>query len=182
MQDYIMTVTLPEPLIRGRTSTRMFSDMLRGREPEFEKMFEPGQEVLANFYLPPFQRPPSWSDNQSAKLIESTWLGLPIGAIVVTSSQRLEMNNDKYPHTADWLIDGQQRLRALSAYFNNDLVAFPGTAHAHKFHDLDIRDQRRWKNKTMGYIELDEADETSLRELYNRLNFSGTAHTEDQRA
>ena len=60
---------------------------------------------------------------------------------------------------------------------------FVGTEHEHGWNDLDIPQQRRFRNTSLGYITIDrDFSLEALKEIYNRLNFSGTAHTEDQRA
>lgn len=176
-----MAIELPQPLLRGSVSARCIGDITRKREPDFENLFEPGQETLAHFYLPPFQRPPVWTDEQSARLIESLHLGISIGGIVVSGAGRIQANG-RFAHTADWLIDGQQRLRAITRYLADDLVVFVGTPHEHRYSDLDRPQQRHFEDKPIGYTEIDEFDEHALRLIYDRLNFGGTAHTEDQRA
>ena len=59
---------------------------------------------------------------------------------------------------------------------------FLGTPYEHCWDELDRVQKRHFDSVTVGYIQLDEFDMDSLREIYNRLNFGGTAHTEDQRA
>lgn len=180
-----MTVTLPQPLIRGTTSSRTISDFMRPREPEYEKMFEgsvQGLEHLGHFYIAPFQRPLVWTEEQKRKLIESIHLGISIGSIVVSAEGRQDKTTGRYPISADLVIDGQQRMNALKSYRDEGLRVFLGTPYEHCWDELDRVQKRRFDSVTVGYIQLDEFDMDSLREIYNRLNFGGTAHTEDQRA
>ena len=177
-----MSAKLPNLLMRGDVSSRCMMDILRNRKSEYEHMYVSGQETIGHFYLPPFQRPAVWTEEQSASLIESTWLGLPIGSIVVTETGSFDKESDKFPFSSDWLIDGQQRMRALSRYMHADLRIFIGTEFEHDWNDLDEVQKRKWENMSIGFIRIDGNNENDLRELYNRLNFSGTAHTEDQKA
>ena len=180
-----MTVTLPQPLIRGTTSSRCISDLMRPREPQYEKMFEggiQGLEHLAHFYVAPFQRPAVWTDDQKRKLVESVHLGISIGSIVVSAEGKEDPVTGRFPLSADLVIDGQQRLRALKAYRDEGLSIFVGTPHEHRWGDLDRVQKRRFDGVPIGYIQLDHFDMDALKEIYNRLNFGGTAHTEDQRA
>lgn len=179
-------ITMPEPLIRGSTSSRCISDLMRKREPEYEKIFagaDAGLEHLARYYIPDFQRPAVWTPEQQRRLVESVWLGISIGSIVVTTEGRFDHATGKYPIQADLLIDGQQRMRALKAYLEEGLRIFVGTEYEHCWDDLDVVQQRRFNGVSIGYITIDDGfDMDALREIYNRLNFGGTAHTEDQRA
>ena len=181
-----MTVTLPEPLIRGTTSSRTISDLMRDREPRYESMFEAsnqGLKTLGHFYIPPFQRPVVWTIEQQRRLVESIWLGISIGSIVVSAEGEMDKATGKYALSADLLLDGLQRLTSLKAYMQEGMRIFVGTQHEHCYEDLDLPQQRRFRNTPLGYITIDrDFDMEALKEIYNRLNFGGTAHTEDQRA
>ena len=178
-----MAVTLPEKRISGTTSSRTLSDLMREREPEYEKMFQASDlEQLGHYYIAPFQRPKVWDEEQMRRLNESVHLGISIGSVVVSSEGRHDPKTNLYPRTADWIIDGQQRMHSLAAYMKHDLRIFIGTPYEHQFCELDRPQQRRFESTTIGYIRLDECTEEALREMYNRLNFGGVAHTEDQRA
>ncbi len=141
---------------------------------------KPGQfEWLGPFVLPPFQRPPVWTVEQNIRFIESMWLGYDIGRYCVVSWE---------PSTiwGDCLIDGQQRIRAILDYVNS---RFPVMGHYYK--DVTRVDRRVFEMIVFprSVIRVDDIRgdeikdvETRLREIYNRLNYGGTAHTEEQRA
>lgn len=179
-------VPMPTPLLRGTTSSRTISDIMREREPEYEKMFvgaDLGYEILGHFYIPPFQRPAVWSDDQMRRLNESIWLGISIGGIVISAEGKYDRVTKKYPASADLLLDGQQRLRSIKAYMKKGLRIFVGTEHEHCWDDLSRRQKRRYESTSISYISIDDNhDMERLKEVYNRLNFGGTNHTEDQRA
>jgi len=75
------------------------------------------------------------------------------------------------------LIDGQQRINAIRGYVNNEFKVFD-----YLWSELDREDQMRFRRVVFSRGEISTMDDAVLRELYNRLNFGGTAHTEDQRA
>jgi hypothetical protein len=77
-----------------------------------------------------------------------------------------------------WLLDGQQRISALRDFLAGDLVIFDDVS----FPALPAADQLRFKRRPFQCFELDYTnDENALMELYDRLNFSGTPHTAEQR-
>lgn len=181
-------IELPPPLISGTTSSRCIEDIMRPRPERDESMFKPGQEQLGHFYLPPFQRPPSWTPTQSARLVESLHLGITIGSIVVTDSgeaSRVRIGDkvvERFPDEADWLVDGLQRLRAIRSYLADELTVFAGTPSEHRFSELSQRQKRRFLGYTVGFIKLDRVPLEEIARIYDLLNYGGTAHTEDQRA
>lgn len=181
-----MTVTLPQPLIRGTTSSRTISDLMRKREPKYEKMFEgsvQGLEQLGHFYIPSYQRPDVWTIDQKRRLVESVWLGISIGTIVVSDEGQMDPETGRYPIQADNLLDGKHRLYSLRAYMEEGMRIFVGTENEHSWDELDLPKQRRFRNTPLGYITIDrDFSLDALKEVYNRLNFGGTVHTEDQRA
>lgn len=75
------------------------------------------------FGLPDFQRPSVWSPKQQADLLDSLCNGLPIGVITVIAFKGTHQPDSQRPFfngfadaPFDYLVlDGQQRLRALSA-------------------------------------------------------------------
>lgn len=183
-----MTVVLPEAAFRASTSQRCLEEVATDRDARYEHLFRPGQETLGRFFLAPFQRPAVWTDSQSARLIESVHLGISIGSIVVSdcgSVSKVRVGDDvveRFPETAEWLIDGQQRLRAVVRFLADDLVVFAGTPSEHRFSDLSEVQRRRFMNHTIGFIRLEPMPRGRLAEVYDLLNFGGTPHEAHQRA
>src|SRR5213592_4162720 len=62
--------------------------------------------------VPQWQRGWVWTQREAARFIESLLLGLPVPGIFLY----LEPATKKL-----LVVDGQQRLRSLNAYYNNDL-------------------------------------------------------------
>ena len=119
-----------------------------------------------DFKLPDFQRPLVWTIEQKIKLIESLWVGIPIGTYTVNES-----NNPNYDRL---LIDGQQRINAIKEYVNNGF----------KVYDLfysEVTD-RKFTNCQFPCYVTQSDDIEYLKNYYNLMNFGGTAHKEGERA
>lgn len=178
-------VKLPDPIFEGRTTALMISEIMRDRDELDNKNsqgYHDGLEAVGGYFIPPFQRPAVWTKDQQRRLVESVHLKISIGAVVVTSADRTDPETGLFPLSSDLLIDGQQRMRALKAYMFEGLRVFVGTEYEHAYDELDDVQKRMFRSTPIGYIEIRESNMDSLRDLYNRLNFGGTAHTEDQRA
>lgn len=182
-------VDLPQAPYRAKsTGARCIEEIMRTRREEHEYLFKPGQEHLGYYYIPPFQRPPKWTATQSARLIESVHMDISIGTIVVSDcgdTTRTMVDGvvvERFPDSADWLIDGQQRLRALKAYLDDSLTVFVGTPHEHRWSDLSKIQKRRFMSKSVGYVVLDAMPVEDLARVYDLMNFGGTPHEEHERA
>jgi len=138
-----------------------------------EIWFESGREVMG-FPLPDFQRPVVWTDEQCIRFIESAWLGFHLGVFVVN---REDWDDHGPKRFSGCLVDGQQRLTAVARYLQD---AFP--VFGARWSALSKREQRRFRRTTFASAEVDIWDEGELRDLYDRLNFGGTPHTDEQRA
>lgn len=123
-----------------------------------------GERALGAFILPPFQRPPVWTQAQQVRLIESLWSGLPIGAYAYN-----ETNLDD--ECDGWLLDGQQRVGAILAYTAGD---FP--IHGWRYPDLPIADRRGFDMIPIACLQTGLTDSVACREVYDRLAYGGTAH------
>ncbi len=97
--------------------------------------------------------------------MESVILGLPIGTYTYCQSI------DK-PKTDGWLIDGQQRMRAIKGFLDDEFSVFDN-----RWKDLENRDRLRIRNTVFPAYVLNDASEEECLERYIKLNYSGTAHT-----
>jgi len=153
------------------------------RHADNRDMWDPDQPEIGPYFLPPFQRPPVWTLAQKTRFVESALLGITMGSIVVCDAMNLPMQSPhRFARTDRWLVDGQQRLMALLDYRNDLITPFAGTACEHRWSDLTVVERRRFWSLQIGIIRIATADEALLREIYDRLNFGGTAHTDEQRA
>ena len=126
--------------------------------------------MVMGYCLPTWQRPFVWSKEQSIKLIESLWLGVNIGTYTFNRSH----TQGKYD---DLLIDGQQRMKAIENYLNDDFKVF-----GYLWSELTIVDHRSFDGRHFHCYITQRDDDNYLRNYYNMMNFSGTAHIEEQRA
>lgn len=132
----------------------------------FERRQHEGEgERLMCFVLPPFQRPPVWTKKQSVAFLESLILGLPIGTYTYCLSIRK-------PKTDGWLIDGQQRMRAIQSFIASEIAVF-----GFKWRGLTKPEQLRIRNTVFPAYVLEDATEEECLERYIKLNYTGTAHT-----
>ncbi len=168
---------LPKPELRASVAQFGIGHLIHRRADSEKKDYwkDDTAEWLCGHRIPPFQRPAVWSQDQKVRFIESAWLGIHLGIYVVNRNDGWK--NDR-PHPMDlWLIDGQQRLRALDDYLGDVFPVF-----GYKWSELNKLERRRFESIPFAQATVHEANETKLRMLYDRLNFGGTPHTEDQRA
>lgn len=130
-----------------------------------------GLRVVMGYFLPTWQRPLVWTEEQKVRLIESAWKGLSIGTYTYNRA-RLGSPYDNL------LIDGQQRLHAIECYLNDEFPVF-----GYRWSEVTKVDRRVWEMTIhfRSYITETE-NETYLRDYYNLMNFGGTAHKETERA
>lgn len=133
-----------------------------------------GRSTLMGYVIPEWQRPLVWTQEQKIKFLESVWLGMPIGTYTVNVDRHVGGVKDELRNI---IVDGQQRLSALEDYFSNKFPVF-----GLYYEDLNEREMRRLNFIVFPSYETYSNDEAYIREYYNRMNFGGTPHTEDQRA
>lgn len=121
-----------------------------------------------DFWIPPYQREYVWREDNKCLFIESVLLGLPIPFMFMAENDdgRLE------------IVDGAQRIQTLEAFLSGDIVLknlkkIPAV-NGFKFSDLDEKQQRKFLNRALRIIILDESTDQSIRhELFKRINTSG---------
>lgn len=154
---------MPKQIVRGTRSSLSLDSLLNSRHHTEDA----GPDCVLGFLLPPFQRPAVWTPEQQARFIESLYMGFPLGEIVLME-RRYEGRLTRRP-----LIDGQQRLRALEAWVDGQLVVC-----GQRFTDLPQKHRDHFGFlETVGVLMLDShTDEETLKFIYERLNFGGTPH------
>jgi hypothetical protein len=140
---------------------------------DYADMF-PHSEWLLGYRIPDFQRPVVWNEARRIRFVESAWLGLGLGTYCVNE---IDGRGAKAHPMDRLLIDGRQRLFALDAYFRD---AFPVLGY--RWSEITQLDRRRFRGRNFARIRIRLDDETTLRDLYDRLNFGGVPHEESQRA
>jgi hypothetical protein len=130
--------------------------------------------TIMGYVIPDWQRPLVWSQTQMIRFVESLWMGTPVGTYTINIDPTYGNGN---LCTRNILVDGQQRMWALQQYLEN---AFP--VFDLYYRDLNLVERRSFEMIKWSSFETDSQDEAYIRDYYNRMNFGGTAHTEDQRA
>jgi hypothetical protein len=130
-----------------------------------------GLKKIMGFFIPEWQRPFVWTMKQNISLIESLWLGLPIGTYTFN---RLYGNSQ----TNNLLIDGQQRMNAIEMYLNDKFPVF-----GYHYSETTKIDKRRFRHSCHFPCYITTTDnEEYLKSYYNLMNFSGTDHKANERA
>lgn len=168
---------MPMPLLQPRTFDAVLGDIMdsAAHEHRWRVAGHPSQRYVMGLPVPQWQRGLVWSRTQQRRFIESAWLGLHLGMVVINGVRHSE-HGGLHPMSA-LLLDGQQRLAAIESYLQ-DRFAVCG----HYWHQLASHERARFSRTPFTRCEVSLWDETRLRDLYDRMNFGGTAHTLDQRA
>lgn len=121
------------------------------------------------FFVPEYQRDFIWSDENKASFIESVLLGLPIPFMFLGDCEK-DGNME--------IIDGVQRINTLVAFSENQLTLLElpklNELNGFSFSDLSESQQRRFNNRTLRIIVLDEDTPNELRQdIFSRVNRSG---------
>lgn len=164
---------MPKAVDLGRSMSSAISHPIHHRESVIKKpdMYNPhGKPTLMGYILPEWQRPLVWTEAQMISFIESAWKGIPLGT---WSYNQAAIGS----HMDNLLIDGQQRMYALSEYLND---AFP--VFGYRWSEITKVDRRFFEHTSFHCYVTETEDEEYLRDYYNLMNFGGTAHTADQRA
>ena len=121
-----------------------------------------------DFFIPPYQRDFVWQPKNKTLFLESVFLGLPIPFMFFA-----DCDNGKQE-----VIDGAQRMQTLVEFYNNQLQ-LSGLKKLTKlngfyFKDLSDTQQRKFLNKALRIIILEEDTPTAARQdLFYRINTTG---------
>jgi hypothetical protein len=162
----------------------LFFALKQSREnPDYKQYSQPG-EWVCGYLLPPFQRPSVWTVEDNIRFIDSARQCVELGNFTINQTfnkigAQSYMDGDRQIYIGDnWLLDGQQRLRALQGFFDSE---FP--VHGMFWKDLPSNDQNGFLNTVrFPYLETQFFDEESAAEYYDLHNFSGVRHAEEHRA
>ncbi|MDL2317691.1 DUF262 domain-containing protein [Eubacteriales bacterium OttesenSCG-928-A19] len=125
--------------------------------------------LKGDFFVPDYQRKFVWADTDRASFIESVLLGLPIPFMFLGDCEE----DGKME-----IIDGVQRINTLTSFSKNELElrGLPKLTELNgfRFNDLSEAQQRRFNNRTLRIIVLDENTPNELRQdIFSRVNRSG---------
>lgn len=106
--------------------------------------------------FPIFQRENIWSEGQNILLIDSIFRGIDIPKLYLQKVGK-----------EGWdCIDGQQRIRAISGFFNN---GFKDKENKKRFSEMSDKDKQIFENYKLTIANVYEIDEEEIRELFLRL-------------
>lgn len=154
--------------------------------PAGQYWFSPDKYDLS----PPYQRASVWTDGQRVRLLQSLFEGLPVGAVVV--------NFRGYDtQTTYAVVDGKQRIETLRSFIADGfavpaswfetcdvdaVVAGPGGEPSVVFSGLCRRLQRTVEDFPIATLVAQVATVADEAALYDRINTSGTQHTDAELA
>jgi len=107
---------MPERVELGHMFNSPMSSAMRWMTKEDRFPNPKGLRTVMGMILPEWQRPFVWTDRQCISFIESAWRGVPLGTY--TLNMRMGSPFDGY------LIDGQQRMRAIERYLSDEYPVF----------------------------------------------------------
>lgn len=168
-------IKMPESTLNATTEELRISEVFPDEVDYAQSQYPWANKFVGRFPLPDFQRSLCWTETQNIAFIESIFLGYDIGSYMVNSYQ---MEGDgtlkKY---SEVLIDGQQRITAICLYISDQLKVCGAY-----YSEISRRDKMRFKQTQFSRTTIDTFDADVLKDAYNRLNFTGVNHTEDQKA
>ena len=131
---------------------------------------------------PDYQRRHRWTNQTSSRLIESLILNIPIPLIYL--SQDIDVDDEDSESARYSVIDGQQRLTAITQYLSNefvlkDLQALP-ELEGMRYKNLPPFLIRRLEERTIKCLRIDSTVDTQVKyDIFERLN-SGSIKLEPQ--
>ena len=183
-----MTAMVPEKILDARTANFGIGHLLASAGFDHRSEYDPDAVWLFDTILPPFQRGVEWDEAMMVRFIESIWMGMDIGRNVVNDAQDApgagtRAGGKPLWHPSDrWLIDGQQRLTAIHRYVSDRFPIVGADGIPHLWSELPKVDQRHFASRQFDRGITSIHNELDLRILYDRMNYGGMRHREDQRA
>ena len=119
---------------------------------------------------PEFQRRSIWPEPAKSYFIDTLLEGLPIPNIYMRSvTDPVDMRTHRE------VVDGQQRLRTICDFVENrfHLGSNANTFNGMSYEDLDSCDQRRLLAYEIGVVQLFDASDDRVLDIFNRLNAYG---------
>ena len=112
---------------------------------------------------PDYQRGEVWPENAKPKLIQSIFGGILLPPLMFNKN-----GNTKFV-----VIDGKQRLTAMSEFVNNEFCFYNEDEPKKKiyFKSLDREYQEEFKNTQVSVYIYNDLSESQQRELFERVNF-----------
>ena len=184
MSSHRMPRPLNSPKVSPATISALAMELERFRagEEEVRREYPWATRFVMGLPLVPWQRGFVWSEAQSRRFITSAWTGIPLGTYMLTQAELQQGAKVRYCRQSNAVLDGQQRLHALELYLTDQLAVPDASGRLTLWSELDLPEQRWFKNRVFERSTTPLADEPTLRETYDLLNFGGVAHLESERA
>ncbi|CAK3751305.1 DUF262 domain-containing protein [Vibrio crassostreae] len=137
-----------------------------------QKFTEGLEEDENELFIPDYQREYKWDSQIASRFIESILLDFPIPYLYISN---VDDPNDLELDGRIEIIDGSQRIRALSGFVNNE---FPLSnlksiqqLEGFTYDDLPAGRKRKFMRESLRMIELKgQVDEDARRDLFERIN------------
>lgn len=92
--------------------------------------------TLGKLDIPEFQRGFVWTPEKAKKLVDSLWLGYPIGTILLWESKYSSSRVAQGAQSQKlWVVDGQQRITTLSFLFGKNPYWWPNATEWNKYYN-----------------------------------------------
>ena len=115
---------------------------------------------------PWYQRRSVWTRPQKAYLVNSIFEGKPIPTLYIRHYLNIETEK-----SVRELVDGQQRVRAITEYVRGDFATrHPGHRSRVSYSGLSPTERRKFLMTSLSVGYLIEADDTDVIEIFGRLN------------
>ena len=181
---------MPRPTLQARTSPLTINTLvhsLRSLNAEDARLQYPcAPRFVMGLPLAPWQREFKWSMEQVQRFITSAWTGVHLGSYIVTATDlRTEdagFHGVEFLPLSNMVIDGQQRLKALELYLNDQVPVPDVSGVPVLWREVAPVDRRRFLNTVFSRSEIPLLPEPELRGFYDTLNFGGVPHTAEERA
>ena len=173
-----MTFKRPKPLMFAQSMAFGLDHLYHQHERDTDALdrdyYNPLKlPMLLGHVIPNFQRPLVWTVDQQVKLIDSIWRHIPIGTYAVN----FRVAGGLPPALRNILIDGQQRLNAIRAYWDDEIPY-----HGYYWSQLSDLDQSHFVRVPFPQQRTDSTSVEEVHEYYNAMNFGGTDHKEGEQA
>lgn len=127
---------------------------------------------------PDYQRPSVWTKSQKQLLIDTILRDYDIPKIYLH-----KRSNDKFD-----VIDGQQRIRAIWAFYNNEFALAKDAEDVDgivisnkKYNELPIEITTKIDSYTLDFVVLDNQNEDEIREMFLRLQNGTSLKAQEKR-
>jgi len=134
------------------------------------------KDYTLGFFIPQYQRPFIWDENEISRFIESLFLGMPMQPIFVAQSEEDGLLE---------IIDGSQRIRALRMFVNDEIklqnLKKITSLNGISFSDLSQTRQNRFVARPMRIHCINESVTVeTCKDIFGRLNTSGKKLSDSQ--